>query len=128
GGIQTTGDMASGILAQSVGGGGGNGGFAIQGSFAKGDDSTANTNSVGGSGGNGGTGGTVQVFNHGAISVSGAMADGIIAESVGGGGGNGGFAVSAALSNSKATTNSVGGSGGKGGLAQEVDVTNDAAI
>ena len=51
----TTNDASStGIVAQSIGGGGGNGGFAATGNFSL--DSGAASNSVGGAGGNGGQG------------------------------------------------------------------------
>ena len=91
GGILTTGDMAPGIFAQSVGGGGGNGGD----STGKGSNGQLTVNvSVGGTGGAGGVGGKVTVHNgSGAIMTHGAQSYGIFAQSVGGGGGTGGNAA-----------------------------------
>jgi hypothetical protein len=132
-GITTTGAGAHAILAQSIGGGGGNGGFAISAGLS--EENNASSNSVGGKGGTGGTGGKVVVNNKGNIQVSGdsnanaLMTDGIIAQSIGGGGGNGGFAVSAAFSlNGKGPNNALGGSGGNGGSSSEVDVFNSNSI
>ncbi|MET0372647.1 MAG: autotransporter outer membrane beta-barrel domain-containing protein [Rhizorhabdus sp.] len=83
--IETYGDVASGILAQSVGGGGGNGG---------GGDVTAGKllnfkMAVGGSGGAAGNGGAVSVRQAGTLTTAGAASFGILAQSVGGGGGLG---------------------------------------
>jgi uncharacterized protein YhjY with autotransporter beta-barrel domain len=91
GGILTTGDMAAGIFAQSVGGGGGNGGD----STGKGSNGQLTVNvGVGGTGGSGGEGGNVTVHNgNGAILTMGAQSYGIFAQSVGGGGGTGGNAA-----------------------------------
>ena len=65
--IATFGLMSNGILAQSVGGGGGNGGFAVSGALSLGGDAAANT--TGGSGGTGQDAGTVMVTNTGNIQV-----------------------------------------------------------
>ncbi len=94
GGIVTRGDGASGMFAQSVGGGGGTGNF----SKALGSGGgTVNVNvAVGGGGGGGGAGGAVTADNHGAILTTGASAPGIAAQSIGGGGGKGGTAASGA--------------------------------
>ncbi|SFK70874.1 hypothetical protein [Methylocapsa palsarum] len=119
GGIATTGAAAHGVLAQSIGGGGGNGGFAIAGSFS--NDSDASSNAIGGKGGAGGAGGQVIVNNKGDIAVGGDAANAIVAQSIGGGGGGGGFSIGAALSlGGKAASNSL----GDGGLSSEVDVFN----
>jgi hypothetical protein len=66
--ITTFGILSNGIIAQSVGGGGGNGGFAISGSLSLGGD--ASSNATGGNGGAGGNAGTVMVVNTGAIQVN----------------------------------------------------------
>ena len=94
GGIVTRGDGASGMFAQSVGGGGGTGNF----SKALGSGGgTLNVNvAVGGGGGKGGKGGAVTADNQGAILTLGGSAPGIMAQSVGGGGGKGGDAASGA--------------------------------
>ena len=128
--IQTFGLGSDGIIAQSIGGGGGNGGFAVSGSVSLGGDATNNT--VGGSGAGGGNAGTVDVTNSGAIQVARAGTIGILAQSVGGGGGNGGFSGGVVFSNSGDAKNTVGGAGmGVGGLAGDaakVTVTNSGAI
>ncbi|MBU9818346.1 hypothetical protein J1782_00365, partial [Rahnella sp. BCC 1045] len=91
GAILTAGDMAAGIQAQSVGGGGGNGGD----STGKGSNGQINANvAIGGAGGAAGDGGNVTVHNGtGVIVTYGAQSYGIIAQSVGGGGGTGGNAT-----------------------------------
>ena len=90
----TEGDTADGILAQSIGGGGGTGGYAATiGVPIGGVDNITNQNSyaanvnVGGTGGEGSVGGTVSVTNTGTISTEGRESYGIRAQSIGGGGG-----------------------------------------
>jgi hypothetical protein len=91
GGVLTAGDLSTGILAQSIGGGGGRGGSA---SAVGTNGETLNANvGVGGSGGIGANGGAVDVNSSGAILTGGSHADGIFAQSVGGGGGSGGKAA-----------------------------------
>lgn len=122
--IDTTGNGAHGILAQSIGGGGGNGGIALAGSFSFGGRTNTPTIAIGGSGGDGGNGGTVTVTNSGNIVTRGDDAHGIVAQSIGGGGGNSNIGLS--LSGNAATnilSNSISalvgaltrGSGGTGG-------------
>ena len=121
-----------GINAQSLGGGGGNGGFAISGAIAVGAVSAA----VGGHGGGGSNGGAVTVNNQGDITTSGAKAFGIFAQSVGGGGGNGGSAVAFTATVSPdpaeiptvAISIAVGGGGGNGSIADTVHVINGGDI
>ena len=82
--ITTTGDASDGILAQSIGGGGGNGAHAAP-SLA---GATLNlTFQHGGKGGGGGNGGLVTIDNSGQITTGGAASSGILAQSIGGGGG-----------------------------------------
>lgn len=115
--VTTYNDGSAGILAQSVGGGGGNGANS-SGLFA----------SVGGSGGNGGSGGSVSVSNgpsqtpnsYGQIYTAGDYSAGVIAQSVGGGGGNGGYSKSFGAFVSAG----IGGSGGDGGNGGSVSFTN----
>jgi hypothetical protein len=90
--ILTGGDFAHGIVAQSVGGGGGSGGFALTGSLGTGDQSRQVSVSVGGGGGAGGDAGEVTASHSGAIETLGERAYGLLVQSVGGGGGDGGFA------------------------------------
>ncbi len=89
--VRTFGSSAAGILAQSVGGGGGTGG-EVQGA-AKGKLDLKLT--LGGAGGTGSGGGAVTVENRasGRIETLGDGAHGIVARSVGGGGGTGGSAA-----------------------------------
>lgn len=138
GSISTFGDLSHGILAQSIGGGGGAGGFANSRSITiapqLGDlPSAAVTLSVsqGGSGGAGGDGGMVVISNAGTISTEGAQAMGVTAQSIGRGGGNGGAVVAPLQSPVVGNTNlnlqvSVrqGGDGGNGGQGALVQVSN----
>ena len=91
--IDTSGAAAHGILAQSIGGGGGNGGIVISGNLNLANPAAAPLLSIGGSGGDGGDGGNVTVLNSGSIVTRGAYANGIVAQSIGGGGGNAGVAL-----------------------------------
>jgi hypothetical protein len=130
--ITTHSDGAIGILAQSLGGGGGNGGFSVSGALGIGAFSAA----VGGDGAGGSKGGTVTVDNQGNIITWGTKAYGIYAQSVGGGGGNGGsaVAVSAAISPDPANVPTigvaiaVGGSGGTANIGDTVHVVNGGSI
>jgi hypothetical protein len=103
GAITTAGYASLGILAQSMGASGGNGG-AGDGSFY----------GPGGSAGAGSNGSQVTVTHSGRIATSGDFGLGILAQSVGGGGGNGG--------GSNTIFTSLGGSGGGGGLGGTVTV------
>ena len=85
--IETFGERSRGIYAQSVGGGGGNGGFAVQ---VAGGYGVSASIAVGGSGGSGGEGGTVDINGDVTVRTNGDYSEGIFAQSVGGGGGNGG--------------------------------------
>ena len=130
--IATFGDGSHAIFAQSVGGGGGSGGFSVAGSVAW-DNAAASVGiSVGGFGGGGGNGGLVSVHNDGsAIVTAGDNAIAILAQSIGGGGGNGGFSVAGSFGFDNSTKNvsvAVGGFGGKGGFGGDVRVSNSAAI
>ncbi len=123
----TTGGLRSyGILAQSVGGGGGDGGFSIGASFAAGPAAAL---SFGGSGTAGGAGGTVDVDVTSDITTSGELAHGVVAQSVGGGGGSGGFAISGAgSSQGGGLAFGMGGSGAKGGNANQVDLDSAGTV
>jgi hypothetical protein len=135
--IRTVGAESTGIFAQSLGGGGGNGGMAVSSTFLRapeGPKTFAASVSVGGGGGAAGNGSPVTVDNSGHISVFGNKAKGIQAQSVGGGGGNGGLALSGTWQvgpKSGPQFNvqvSVGGSGSKGGDGAAVNVTNSGNI
>ncbi|MCX5571707.1 hypothetical protein [Kaistia nematophila] len=116
--IITHGDQSDGVFAQSIGGGGGNGGFAV--SAAVGDLALA----FGGDGGKGGDGGEVTVETAGTITTEGAGSRGIFAQSIGGGGGNGGGAIAVAVGGTVAAGVSIGGTGGEGGDAKAVNVSS----
>jgi len=87
--ILTIGDFAVGAMAQSIGGGGGNGGSAT------GVDIASVTNlQVGASGSAGGNGGETRLsFNDFRVETRGNNATGLLNQSIGGGGGNGGNAL-----------------------------------
>jgi hypothetical protein len=133
GSIQTLGDRSAGIYAQSVGGGGGAGGWSGAVAAAGGATAGAIGVSVGGGGGVAGHGGTVTVEadNQGTISTGGQDAAGVFAQSVGGGGGTGGFSVAGAAAvgeSAGGASVAVGGGGGAGGAGGLVKVTTDVAI
>ena len=126
GSIKTTGEKSEGLIVQSVGGGGGTGGYSITvAGGGAGVAAGAGTVGVGGSGGDGGKGGVVNATYTGNVTTEGNESDAVIIQSVGGGGGNGGFTVGAAISGSGtgagAVAIGVGGSGGTGGHADNVD-------
>ena len=79
--IVTSGDAARGILAQSMAGTGGGGGYA------------SGIVDHGGTGGSAGAVGAVSVFHNGLIVTSGSNAHGVLMQSVGGSGGAGGTAA-----------------------------------
>ncbi|MCX7108607.1 MAG: autotransporter outer membrane beta-barrel domain-containing protein [Proteobacteria bacterium] len=115
--IKSFGDLSNAITAVSMGGRGGMGGMAIDGSVSGGG---ALSVALGGSGGNGGTGNAAQVSNSGAIATYGFRSIGIVAQSMGGHGGMGGMAIGttlAALPSSTITLGGTGGAGGHGGSA-----------
>lgn len=123
--ITTSGNHSFGISAESIGGGGGSGGFAISGTASEGPSLSF---AMGGSGGSGGSGENVSLTALGQITTSGLISHGVFAQSVGGGGGNGGFAVTAALSETVALSAAFGGSGAGGGAGGNVDVTTNGMI
>ncbi|HTJ62973.1 MAG TPA: hypothetical protein VL899_04110 [Alphaproteobacteria bacterium] len=113
--ITTKGDWANGIVAQSIGGGGGKAGSAVATGTGGLPEITINLDyAVGGTGGAGGDGGNVTIIldqGNTGIATSGYAATGIVAQSVGGGGG-----IAADGSDSATGLISVGGSsGGSGG-------------
>jgi uncharacterized protein YhjY with autotransporter beta-barrel domain len=123
--LTTLGQRSDGILIQSVGGGGGDGGFSVSGSMSGGPSLGL---SLGGSGGGGGNSGSVTLTNTGGISTQGDDSHGILAQSVGGGGGSGGFSVTASISKGGSGGLSIGGGGGSGSFADSVFVDNTGSI
>jgi uncharacterized protein YhjY with autotransporter beta-barrel domain len=107
--LTTYGSNASGIFAESVGGGGGNGA-----------GSGAWTVTLGGDGGDSGNGGVVTVTNAGAITTYGDFSPTIFAQSVGGGGGN--------ANTVGAVIFSLGGNGESGGNGSNVTVTTSQQL
>ena len=134
----TTGGMASpGIVAQSIGGHGGAGGYAAQGGISVTFDAeipaASATFVIGGDGGAGGTASTVSVTNSGEIQTTDFASAAVVAQSIGGSGGTGGNVYSAnAQAGTEGTEISVefdiGGDGGKGGVGEDVTVTNNSTI
>ncbi|MFC4275659.1 autotransporter outer membrane beta-barrel domain-containing protein [Achromobacter aloeverae] len=133
--IETYGDYANGIAAQSIGGGGGNAGFGSGNTQSLGTGNILNVNiGLGGLGAKGGNGGDVQVqvMPTGTITTLGSGAIGVLAQSVGGGGGTsqGGsynliFEAKHVEPNIDVKVGRPGGAGGKGGT---VDVSVGGVI
>ncbi|MDF2231484.1 autotransporter outer membrane beta-barrel domain-containing protein [Albimonas sp. CAU 1670] len=91
GAIVTSGDLADGLVLQSIGGAGGVGGSAL----AEGSEASADVDlRVGGKGGDGGVGGAVTLTmdgnGGGGIDTAGEIAHAVVLQSIGGGGGQGG--------------------------------------
>ncbi|MDO8800729.1 autotransporter outer membrane beta-barrel domain-containing protein [Phenylobacterium sp.] len=119
GAISTLGDLSYGVLAQSVGGGGGIGGTGageISGGYSF-------SLSIGGKGGSVDNGGAVKVAQEGDVVTFGASSAGVLAQSVGGGGGIGGAANASNYLNV-----ALGGSGTSGGDGGDVEVSVKGAI
>jgi len=127
GALQTVGDDADVVFAQSVGGGGGKGLTVPR-------ETTTFSQTIGGSGGDGGNGGKVTVAvtdDNGSKSIStlGQRSRGILAQSVGGGGGDGGNTLDLAFDvGTPKFAHALGGRGGKGGAGGDVSVSSDVAI
>jgi outer membrane autotransporter protein len=150
--IFTQGTSSYGIFAQSIGGGGGNGGMSFDAALSSEAGKGGQTKwyggvdlqvgaSVGGFGGKGNDGGTANVDNDGNITTAGYKAHGIFAQSVGGGGGVGGdSAIFNYTLPSKGTPEipdvgwnlsleaNVGGTGGAAGQGSKVTVKNTGKI
>ncbi len=130
--IVASGDAAIGFMAQSIGGGGGNGGVNISGGIQSGNNSKASSLvfGLGGSGGAGNISGAVTAAQKGTVQVDGTRSIGVLAQSVAGGGGNGGLNVSGNLAIGKGYSAAVGvgGDGGTGADAGAVALTSDGAI
>jgi uncharacterized protein YhjY with autotransporter beta-barrel domain len=110
--ISTAGPLSIGILGQSIGGGGGDGGSAKGAAI-----------SIGGQGGAGGAGGNLAATLTGTtVSTLGDNSHGIVMQSIGGGGGNAGNASGIGIPYSVA----IGGSGGSGGNAGVAVVNLDS--
>ncbi|MBX9749697.1 MAG: autotransporter outer membrane beta-barrel domain-containing protein [Roseococcus sp.] len=135
GSITTQGDWSHGLVAQSIGGGGGMGGVAASGSSAFGLQGNV---AVGGVGGGGGAGDSVNLtFNPGSSISTGATtaagtrtgyaAFGVLAQSIGGGGGTGVDGSTSSLLNFN-LGGAGSGSGGTGGNGSQIYVTGTTTI
>ena len=139
--ISTGSDNSQGLMAQSIGGGGGAGGYAVDAAVGAGEPAVSLA--VGGSAGNGGAGGPVVLsagllLNTGAsanatsannsVSTIGDNSPGLVAQSIGGGGGHGGIAISVGVSNVGSLSIGIGGSGGKGGNGGTVTLSDNTGI
>ncbi|HYP85304.1 hypothetical protein [Variovorax sp.] len=128
--IATAGDDSMGVVAQSIGGGGGAGGAVATGSILAGV-------ALGGNGESGGEAGPVYLNNGAAadsttpaqagfvISTQGEHSSGLVAQSIGGGGGAGGSATNTVLG---PFTYTVGGTGGTGGDAGTPGITQVSVV
>lgn len=123
GNILTVGDLSHGMLAQSIGGGGGQGGVA----YSSGTNKTNLGATLGGNGGAGNIGGEVKTGNQGTIRTYGGASYGVFAQSIGGGGGNGVGALSS--DNKNLVLNfTAGGMGGTGANGGDVTVDHGGAV
>ena len=126
GDIYTAGRESDGLLAQSIGGGGGSANFTI-GAGYNGEAYGANI-AVGGGTGDGADGKLVSVQHTGLISTLGENSTALFAQSVGGGGGNTALTIAASLGNRGTVDIGIGRSGGTGGAGGNVVVTVDGAL
>jgi len=139
GDISTSGFRSYGILAQSIGGGGGDGGNTMSGAIAF--ETFSLSMSFGGNGSEGGDGDAVSVTSGGDIATAGDFSYGILGQSIGGGGGSGGnsrtYQVDLSLitklkdlvpSPASMGAISLGGFGDTGGTGGRVDITNTGSI
>ncbi|SFH62394.1 autotransporter outer membrane beta-barrel domain-containing protein [Albimonas pacifica] len=120
----TEGDFSFGVLAQSIGGGGGNGGDVFN------IDARLPTVAIGGAGANGGAGGLVHFLGEPdgkggrhLIATSGANAHALLLQSIGGGGGTGGDAQSLSFGLGSLSAISIAGGAGGGGHGGQVEAT-----
>ncbi len=137
-GIEVTGNRSKGIHAQSVGGGGGNGGLTLNGAFSTSTDSNMYDLTLGSTGGDGGDGSDVSVSNAQAITTGTAgqtsftQAHGILAQSVGGGGGSGAVTgtlqLSATSEEEDHTLDLQMSSSGSGGTGGKVTISNSGSV
>ncbi|WP_312821267.1 hypothetical protein, partial [Brevundimonas sp.] len=119
--IITHGNLADGIVAQSIGGGGGNAAFNLGGAIFNKAKAALNV-AIGGATGAAGSGGTVDVDHTGDIFTEGKLARGIIAQSIGGGGGNSGTDMAIGIFAVHSLSTTIGRQGGTGGTGGAVNV------
>ncbi|WJS05674.1 autotransporter outer membrane beta-barrel domain-containing protein [Roseibium aggregatum] len=122
--VETRGNNATGLLNQSIGGGGGNGGNAVAI-----DVLSLLPVQVGGNSGVGGSGGNATTsLKDTFVATRGANAAAIVNQSIGGGGGTGGSASGYDGSAGISIETAVGGSGGPGGDGGTSEVRLEEAI
>lgn len=128
--LSTLGHNAAGILAQSIGGGGGYGGVgnAYSNDVSTGDTQVGLSFGVGGNGGASGSGGPVSVSSGASISTIGSQSPGILAQSVGGGGGVAGNGGAQSAGGNYNLSVAVGGNAANGSSGGSVTVTNTGNI
>ena len=91
GSIMTLADNSTSVLAQSIGGGGGNGAFAV---WRRPEGSTVGNDVGGASNGKGGAKGQVIVnVSGGTLQTMGSLSYGVLVQAIGAGGGNGALSV-----------------------------------
>jgi hypothetical protein len=119
--VITRGNNSTGVLAQSIAGGGGNGGFSVVGGVQLASSGSANVGvGLGGAGGSGNVAASVTATQTATVLTEGDDSFGLVAQSIGGGGGNGGFNVAGSLGGSGGAAGSVGvGLGGDGGTGAD---------
>ena len=119
--VSTLGFASSGIVAQSIGGGGGRGGDAT-----KSDGAIVNM-VVGGTGGSGGAAADAYAANldNGTVTTLGDHSPGVVMQSIGGGGGAGGAGYGTSGSAVFGAAIAVGGAGGSGGDGGTANVAQD---
>ena len=128
--VTTHGNTSYGLLAQSVGNGGGNSSStSVSITVPENGDTPERAASVavGLEGGLGGFAGNVTLNASGTVIDRGEDSHAIFAQSVGGGGGNGGSASGLAITSSTAAL-AIGGTGGQGGTGGNVDVISSAQV
>ncbi|PZQ50048.1 MAG: hypothetical protein DI556_08210 [Rhodovulum sulfidophilum] len=127
--IIATGESGAGMIAQTIGAGGGIGGSGDGSAKSKGDSTSATTEiTLGGSAGNSGSGGTSNVTNSGGILTLGDAGYGMFAQSIGGGGGKGGGAAGTQNGGTLGFTLNIGGHGGNAGDGGDVTANNSGSI
>jgi hypothetical protein len=128
--VKTFGPSSTGVIAQSIGAGGGVGGATMV-SQIKNASGTYNVGGnvvVGGNAANTGNGGTVSVNNNDSIDTEGDASFGVLAQSVGGGGGESMVTASNLTATSNALTIKLGGSLGTTGDGGQVTAANNGNI
>jgi hypothetical protein len=134
--VQTASDItteeadAHALVAQSIGGSGGAGGFSFSGNIGAGISPNV---AIGGAGGGGSHGNTVNIGAEGTptggiLLTKGDRSYGILAQSIGGSGGAAGTTIASSLLGPAAMVFGFGRNGGSGGYGGEVNVYSGSSI